>query len=97
MKFSPKCRTKTILGSFCSFLNWEGVFVIFGPKLGLGKSLSPFTTILVCSCSGSLFCRQYGPRSDSSFRKLLDTLMVFLRDFDFEKANLERPADHKKS
>ena len=30
MKFSPKCRTKklgmiyTILGSFCSFLNWEG-------------------------------------------------------------------------
>ena len=30
MKFSPKCRTKklgimkTILGGFCSFLNWEG-------------------------------------------------------------------------
>ena len=30
MKFSPQCRTKklgmiyTILGSFCSFLNWEG-------------------------------------------------------------------------
>ena len=30
MKFSPKCRTKklgiiyTILGSFCSFLNWKG-------------------------------------------------------------------------
>ena len=30
MKFSPKCRTKklgiiyTTLGSFCSFLNWEG-------------------------------------------------------------------------
>ena len=30
IKFSPKCRTKklgmiyTILGSLCSFLNWEG-------------------------------------------------------------------------
>ena len=30
MKFSPKCRTRklgkicTSLGSFCSFLNWEG-------------------------------------------------------------------------
>ena len=28
MKFSPKCRTKKLelifLGSFCSFLNWEG-------------------------------------------------------------------------
>ena len=30
MKFSPKCRAKqlgmiyTILGSFCSYLNWEG-------------------------------------------------------------------------
>ena len=43
MKFSPKSRTKklgiiyTILGSFCSFLNWEGL--IFGPKSGLGKSM----------------------------------------------------------
>ena len=33
MKFSPKCRTKkfgiiyTILGSFCSFLNWEGAVI----------------------------------------------------------------------
>ena len=33
MKLSPKCRTKkmgmsyTILGSFCSFLNWEGVYI----------------------------------------------------------------------
>ena len=33
MKFSRKCRTKklgmiyTILGSFCSFLNWEGTYI----------------------------------------------------------------------
>ena len=33
MKFSPKCRTKTfgmiytILGSFCSVLNWEGTII----------------------------------------------------------------------
>ena len=33
MKFSPKYRTKklgiiyTILGSFCSFLNWEGAVI----------------------------------------------------------------------
>ena len=43
MKFSPKCRTKklgmiyTILGSFCPFLNWEGVDI--RPKSGLRKSL----------------------------------------------------------
>ena len=34
MKFAPKCRTKklgmiyTILGSFCSFFNWEGVDIL---------------------------------------------------------------------
>ena len=44
MKFSPKCRTKklgmiyTILGSFCSFLNWEGVGI--RPQIVLGKALS---------------------------------------------------------
>ena len=44
MKFSPKCRTKklgmiyNILGSFCSFCNWEGL--LFCPKPGLGKSLA---------------------------------------------------------
>ena len=33
MKFLLKCRTKklgmvyTILGSFCSFLNWEGAYI----------------------------------------------------------------------
>ena len=33
MKFSPKCRTKklgminTVLGSFCSFFNWEGTVI----------------------------------------------------------------------
>ena len=33
----------TILGSFCSFLNWEGP--IFRPKSGLGKSL-PFQFLI---------------------------------------------------
>ena len=37
MKFSSNCRTKilgviyTILGSFCSFLNWEGA--VIGPQI----------------------------------------------------------------
>ena len=41
MKFSPKCRTKkwgviyTILGSFCSFLNWEGTDIL--PQIRLRK------------------------------------------------------------
>ena len=45
IKFSPKCRTKklgmiyTILGGFSSFLNCIGLWPIFGPKSGLGKSL----------------------------------------------------------
>ena len=48
MKFSPKCRTKklgmicTILGSFCSFLNWEGAAV--WPQIRPGKI--PGTKIL---------------------------------------------------
>ena len=48
-KFSPKCRTKklgmifTILGSFCSFLNWEGP--MFGPKSSLRKSLNELGTV----------------------------------------------------
>ena len=39
MTFSPNCRAKelgmlfTILGSFCSVLDWEGP--IFGHKIGL--------------------------------------------------------------
>ena len=43
MNVSPKCRTKelgiiySILGSFCSFFNWEGADI--RPKSGLGKSL----------------------------------------------------------
>ena len=58
MKFSPKCRTKklgmlyTILGSFCSFLNWEGgKGPIFGPKSDLGKSL---IKRLYCKCTVKL-------------------------------------------
>ena len=41
MKFSPKCRTKklgmiyTILGSFCSFSNWEGANI--RPQIRLRK------------------------------------------------------------
>ena len=41
MKFSAKCRLGIffiIFGSFCSIFNYEGP--IFGPKFGLGKSLS---------------------------------------------------------
>ena len=47
MKFSPNCKTQTsewiliILGSFCSFLNWEG-----GGKSGLGKSLVPMDQLM---------------------------------------------------
>ena len=43
MTFSPRCRTKklgiiyTILGSFYSFLNWEGANI--RPNSGLGQSL----------------------------------------------------------
>ena len=41
MKLSPKCRTKklrtiyTIVGSFCSFFNWEGANI--GPQVRLRK------------------------------------------------------------
>ena len=41
IKFSPKCGTKklgvicTILGSFCSFLNWEGAIIL--PQIELRK------------------------------------------------------------
>ena len=43
MKLSPKCRTKklgmiyTILGSLCSFLNWEGAYI--WPQISQGKYL----------------------------------------------------------
>ena len=43
IKFSPNCRAKefgmlfTILGSFCSFLDWKGADI--RRKIGLGKSL----------------------------------------------------------
>ena len=42
MKFSPNCRSKelgvlfTILGSFCSFLDWEGADIL--PKNGPRKN-----------------------------------------------------------
>ena len=44
MKFLPKCRTKklgmicTILGSFCSFLNWEGADI--QPEIRPKKTLA---------------------------------------------------------
>ena len=43
MKFSLKCRTKIVYESpfreiFAHFLIWKGL--IFGPKSGLGKSLT---------------------------------------------------------
>ena len=49
MNFSPKCRTKklgmkyTILGSFCSFLNWEWADI--RPKIRPRKSL-----MLIIAC-----------------------------------------------
>ena len=50
MKFSAKCRTKnlgmifTILGSFCSFLNWEGA--VIRPKIRPRKISVKFTILL---------------------------------------------------
>ena len=59
MKFPLKCRTKklgmiyTILGSFCSFLNWEGAD--YCPKSGLGKSLYKLSDIIDSSFKINLF------------------------------------------
>ena len=51
MKFSPKCRTKklgmiyTILGSFCSFFNWEGADI--RPQIIPGKIPSQDKTVFL--------------------------------------------------
>ena len=50
MKFSPKCRTKklgmiyTILGSFCSFINWEGADI--RPQISPRKIPAEFTMLV---------------------------------------------------
>ena len=63
MKFSPKCRELryTILGSFSSFLNWEGA--IFGPKSGLGKCLHLLPILGVLGGIFSNFNRTFGKQT----------------------------------
>ena len=59
MKFSPNCRTKklvmiyTILGSFCSFLNWEGADI--QPQIRPRKiPVILFRVLVVCLCTNNV-------------------------------------------
>ena len=63
MKFPTKCRTMklvmiyTILGSFCSFLNWEGaqnwprkipVIYLYTLEVSILKNMDPYGVHSVC-------------------------------------------------
>ena len=63
MKFAPKCRTKklgiinTTLGSFCSFLNWQGADI--RPQIRPRKIPDINDIIYTCVQSGLILVKTF--------------------------------------